>query len=75
KVYVQHLIQHEGDEFFRWLEHGAAIYVCGDASRMAADVEQAILAVISEHGGCDGDAAARYLEDLKQTHRYQRDVY
>ncbi|MEM7058831.1 MAG: flavodoxin domain-containing protein [Pseudomonadota bacterium] len=75
KVYVQHLIERDGEEFFKWLEDGAAIYICGDASRMAADVEQSILATISQHGDRDETSAAAYLEDLKKNHRYQRDVY
>ena len=75
KVYVQHLIQEAGAEFFRWLEDGAAIYICGDATRMAADVEQAILAVIAEHGALDAAAASNYLDQLRAAQRYQRDVY
>ena len=75
KVYVQHVIQEAGAEFFRWLEDGAAIYICGDATRMAADVEQAILAVIAEHGALDAAAASHYLDQLRAAQRYQRDVY
>ncbi|MEM7542537.1 MAG: flavodoxin domain-containing protein [Pseudomonadota bacterium] len=75
KVYVQHLIEKDGAEFFQWLEDGAAIYVCGDATRMACDVEQAIINVIAKHGELDQPAAQNYLEDLRKTHRYQRDVY
>lgn len=75
KVYVQHLIEQEGEAFFSWLEQGAAIYVCGDASRMAVDVEQAIVGVISKQGDMKAEAAVGYLEGLRKTHRYQRDVY
>ena len=75
KVYVQHLIKREGQEFFAWLERGAAIYICGDATRMAVDVEQALLAVIATHGNRSADDAQAYLDDLKKSHRYQRDVY
>ncbi|SFR07581.1 diflavin oxidoreductase [Poseidonocella sedimentorum] len=75
KVYVQHLIKREGAEFFGWLESGGAIYICGDATRMAADVEAAILAVIAEHGKMDAEAARVYLDVLAKSHRYQRDVY
>ena len=74
KVYVQHLIEANGAEFFAWLQDGAAIYICGDATRMAADVEAAILNVIAAHGPSDVEAPA-YLEGLKSSHRYQRDVY
>ncbi|MEM1343491.1 MAG: flavodoxin domain-containing protein [Pseudomonadota bacterium] len=75
KVYVQHLIEEEGEAFFEWLEAGAAIYVCGDASRMAADVDQAIKAVVARWGDMDDTAAEVYVEALKKDHRYQRDVY
>ncbi|MEM8569817.1 MAG: flavodoxin domain-containing protein [Pseudomonadota bacterium] len=75
KVYVQTLIRERGAEVFQWLEDGAAIYICGDASRMAADVERALLDVIAEHGGLDETAAAAYLAKLSGDHRYQRDVY
>lgn len=75
KVYVQHLIRQEGAVFFDWLEKGAAIFVCGDASRMAADVDQAIREVIAEFGGVDTQAADKYVDDLKSAGRYQRDVY
>ncbi|MEM8598124.1 MAG: hypothetical protein AAGF76_16850, partial [Pseudomonadota bacterium] len=75
KVYVQHLIEQDAAEFFAWLEAGAAIYVCGDASRMASDVEAAILRVIAREGGRDAEGAQAYLDALKKGHRYQRDVY
>ena len=75
KVYVQDKIREEADEFWRWLEQGAHIYVCGDAFRMAKDVEKAILEVISKQGGKDEDDAVEYLNELRETDRYQRDVY
>ncbi len=75
KVYVQHRIREAGAEFFQWLQNGAAIYICGDALRMAVDVEGALLDVIGEHGGMDREGAEAYLESLRKTHRYQRDVY
>jgi len=75
KVYVQHLIEREGEDVFDWLKQGAAIYVCGDASRMAADVETALLKVISRHGEMSAEHAQEYLGELKKAHRYQRDVY
>lgn len=75
KVYVQHLIEQEGAEFFRWLENGAAIYICGDATHMAPDVERSILNVVAEHGGMTAEKATEYLDNLRQAHRYQRDVY
>lgn len=75
KIYVQTLIREQGEEFFQWLEQGAYIYICGDASRMAADVDQAIREVIAEHGSMDEDGANAYMEKLVSEHRYQRDVY
>ena len=75
KVYVQDKILEEADEFWRWLEQGAHIYVCGDASRMAKDVEKAILEVIAKQGGKDEDDAIEYLNELREADRYQRDVY
>ena len=75
KVYVQHRIAEHGAELFRWLEEGAHLYVCGDAERMAPDVDQALRQVIASHGGRCADDAADYLLDLKRARRYQRDVY
>ena len=75
KVYVQTLLKQDGKEVFDWLENGAAIYVCGDASRMAADVDSALKEVVSQHGGKSDDEAASYMDMLSSTHRYQRDVY
>ncbi|MBN9669260.1 diflavin oxidoreductase [Roseibium aggregatum] len=75
KVYVQHLIESEGAAFFEWLEAGAVIYVCGDASRMANDVDQAIRRVIATHGNRTESEAGAYLDALSKAHRYQRDVY
>lgn len=75
KVYVQHLIKQSGDEFFQWLEAGGNIYICGDASRMAADVDKAIREVIAEHGGFDAEGVQAYMDKLTTEHRYQRDVY
>nr|WP_321459750.1 flavodoxin domain-containing protein [uncultured Cohaesibacter sp.] len=75
KVYVQHLIEKDGARFFEWLENGAAIYICGDASRMASDVDAAIRRVIGVHGGLDDAAVDAYMTALAHDHRYQRDVY
>jgi sulfite reductase (NADPH) flavoprotein alpha-component len=75
KVYVQTLIHEQGEEFFKWLEQGGYIYICGDASRMAADVDKAIREVISQHGNMDAQAADAYMDTLVNQHRYQRDVY
>ena len=75
KVYVQDRITEQGAELFRWLEAGAHIYVCGDAKRMAADVDRALHKVVREHGVMDDDASKSYLARLSSTGRYRRDVY
>ena len=75
KVYVQHLMERAGAELFAWFERGAAFYICGDASRMAKDVDAALHRLIAEHGGLDEAGAVAYIEKLKEEHRYQRDVY
>ncbi|HQZ30295.1 MAG TPA: assimilatory sulfite reductase (NADPH) flavoprotein subunit [Arenimonas sp.] len=75
KVYVQHKLREHGRDLFDWLEGGAHLYVCGDASRMARDVEAALLDAIATHGGRDADGARDYLAGLQQQGRYARDVY
>lgn len=75
KVYVQDKLREQGAELWRWINDGAHIYVCGDASRMAKDVEQALLDVIAEFGAMDAEAADDYLSELRVERRYQRDVY
>ncbi len=75
KVYVQDKLREQGAELWRWINDGAHIYVCGDANRMAKDVEQALLEVIAEFGGMDAETADEYLSELRVERRYQRDVY
>ncbi|MEL6582655.1 MAG: flavodoxin domain-containing protein [Pseudomonadota bacterium] len=75
KVYVQTLMEARKDEVFAWLEEGGAVYVCGDASRMAADVEKALLNIIAHGLGAGEAEALSYLEKMSAEHRYQRDVY
>ncbi|MCV9878541.1 NADPH-dependent assimilatory sulfite reductase flavoprotein subunit [Brenneria izbisi] len=75
KVYVQDKLREKGAEVWRWLQEGAHLYVCGDANRMAKDVEQALLDVVVEHGGMDIEQADEFLSDLRLARRYQRDVY
>ncbi|MBI1680779.1 NADPH-dependent assimilatory sulfite reductase flavoprotein subunit [Citrobacter portucalensis] len=75
KVYVQDKLRQQGAELWRWINNGAHIYVCGDANRMAKDVEQALLEVIAEFGGMDIEAADEFLSELRIERRYQRDVY
>lgn len=75
KVYVQDKLREQGAEVWRWIEQGAHIYVCGDANRMAKDVEQALLELLAEHGGMDAEQADEFLSELRVERRYQRDVY
>ena len=75
KVYVQDKLREEAARVWQWLKDGAYVYVCGDAARMAKDVERALLDIIAGEGGMDADAAADYLDELRQARRYQRDVY
>ncbi len=75
KVYVQHKLREQGAELWRWINEGAHIYVCGDANRMAKDVEQALVEVIAEFGEMDTETADEFLSELRVERRYQRDVY
>ncbi|WP_210585214.1 sulfite reductase flavoprotein subunit alpha [Streptomyces sp. GESEQ-35] len=75
KVYVQTRMRERSRELYGWLEDGAHLYVCGDASRMAKDVEAALLGVIAEQRGRGDDDAAEYLAELRRAKRYVRDVY
>lgn len=75
KVYVQDRLREQGAELWRWINDGAHIYVCGDANRMAKDVERTLLEVIAEFGAMDAEAADEFLSELRVERRYQRDVY
>ncbi|MGG4664140.1 NADPH-dependent assimilatory sulfite reductase flavoprotein subunit [Providencia vermicola] len=75
KVYVQDKLREQGDAVWQWLQEGAHIYVCGDANRMAKDVEQALLDIIGQYGNMDSEAADEFLSELRVMRRYQRDVY
>lgn len=75
KIYVQDRIRERAKELYAWLEDGAHFYVCGDASRMAADVHEALVSAVETVGGKSREAAESYVEDLKKSKRYQRDVY
>lgn len=75
KVYVQHKILEEGQEFWSYLERGAIFYVCGDAERMAPDVDSALHKIIQEHGNKSEAEAIEYVNELKSNKRYRRDVY
>lgn len=75
KVYVQHKLQQAAPEVWAWLQQGAHVYVCGDAARMARDVENTLLAIIAEQGNMSADDAEDYLNEMRGEKRYQRDVY
>ncbi|MDP4611444.1 MAG: sulfite reductase subunit alpha, partial [Opitutales bacterium] len=75
KIYVQNRIVEHAEEFYAWLEEGGCIYICGDASRMAKDVDAAIHKAIEIAGGKTEDEAKAYVEAIKKAKRYLRDVY
>ncbi|TGE82976.1 assimilatory sulfite reductase (NADPH) flavoprotein subunit [Pseudoalteromonas sp. KS88] len=75
KVYVQDKLRQNSKDVFAWLEAGAHIYICGDANRMAKDVHNALVDIISENTGKSFEESDQYLKDLRSANRYQKDVY
>ena len=75
KIYVQDRLKENAAEVFKWLQDGAHFYVCGDANRMAKDVQTALIDIISKQGKLSLEDAEEYLTELRQAKRYQRDVY
>ena len=75
KVYVQDRMRENSKELYAWLEKGAYFYVCGDASRMATDVDVALHDILQQEGGLSEDDAKAYVKKLKDDKRYLRDVY
>ena len=75
KHYVQHRMLENGKELFEWLENGAHFYVCGDAQKMAKDVDIALKQIIQQQGGITIDKAEEYVKNLQITNRYQADIY
>lgn len=75
KIYVQDRLKENAKEVFKWLQDGAHFYVCGDANRMAKDVQTALIEIISKQGKLSLEDAEEYLTELRQAKRYQRDVY
>ena len=75
KVYVQHKLLERASDLYEWIQGGAHVYVCGDATRMAKDVHQALLRIAQDEGGLDDAQAKQWLDDLAAQGRYARDVY
>ncbi len=75
KVYVQHRILENAEQVWQWIQEGAYIYVCGDATRMAKDVHDALVIVAEQEGKLARDEAEQFINDLRKAKRYQRDVY
>ncbi len=75
KIYVQDRMREKAAELYRWLEDGAHFYVCGDASRMAKDVHQALIEIVAAESGKSSEVAEAYVKQLQKDKRYQRDVY
>ena len=75
KVYVQHRMLEQGAELYAWLESGAYFFVCGDAAKMANDVDRALQEVIAVHGKKSTAEAKQYLTAMTNANRYARDVY
>ena len=75
KVYVQNLMIQFGEELWKWFQEGAAFYICGDASRMAKDVDAALHTVAEVHGKMSKEEAVAFIAQLKKDKRYLRDVY
>ncbi len=75
KVYVQDKMLEAGAELWEWFQKGAHFYICGDAKRMAKDVDQALHTIAEQHGGLSEDEAKDFINQLKKDKRYQRDVY
>ncbi|WP_421400360.1 sulfite reductase subunit alpha [Agrobacterium fabrum] len=75
KIYVQSRMRQNGKALYQWLEEGGYFYVCGDATRMAKDVDDALHSIISDEAGISAEAASDYVNRLKREKRYLRDVY
>lgn len=75
KIYVQHRMEEEGAEIYAWLEKGAFFYVCGDAAHMARDVDTALHRLVETHGGKSAEEARTYIDEMKKSKRYRKDVY
>ncbi|MEZ9466511.1 assimilatory sulfite reductase (NADPH) flavoprotein subunit [Vibrio breoganii] len=75
KVYVQDKLKQNAQQVWQWLQDGAYLYICGDADRMAKDVQSTLLEIAQQQGGLNPESAEEWLKDLRKQKRYQRDVY
>ena len=75
KIYVQHRMREHARDVYAWLEEGAEFFVCGDKERMASDVEDELNEIVQREGGRTADQATEYVEGLRKSKRYKRDVY
>ena len=75
KLYVQHRMLEHANEMWAWLNDGAHFYVCGDAKRMANDVDKALRQIVAQAGGLSPEQTDAFMSDLSRSGRYQRDVY
>ncbi|MFO7725462.1 MAG: assimilatory sulfite reductase (NADPH) flavoprotein subunit [Oceanipulchritudo sp.] len=75
KIYVQHRMLENARDLYAWMKEGAFFYVCGDASRMAGDVHEALISIYASEGGLSREAAETEVKELQKSKRYQRDVY
>jgi len=75
KIYVQHRVEQNSHDIWKWLEDGADFFVCGDKTRMAADVDATLHRIVEKEGGRTPDQAKEYVEAMKKAKRYKRDVY
>ena len=75
KIYVQDRMRQTGADLWKWFEAGAHFYICGDAKRMAKDVERALVDIAAEHGGMTAENAVAWVAALKKAQRFQADVY
>lgn len=75
KIYVQDKLLQNGAALWSWIQEGAHVYVCGDASCMAHDVEQSLITLVSKHGGMNVEKAKEFWDDMRVQRRYQRDIY
>ena len=75
KLYVQHLMQKNSTQLWNWIQEGAYFYVCGDAHKMAKDVDHALHEIVKKEGHLNEEGAKLYVKSLRATKRYLADVY